>query len=108
MFGTKLFSNKPAFDKRNSSAYAALRGGAGDDDSSSPSEKEFDEPMFTRQRSNKRMTAFNCAVILLLVVTNILTVIGLFATKHLINNGLAGEPKYTPKSAGMASVLKIW
>jgi hypothetical protein len=101
MFGAKLFTKKLAFNNRDSSVYAALRGGSGDDDSSSPSEKEFDEPVFARQRSSKRMTAFNYAVILLLVSTNMLTFIGLFATKHLAKSGVAAEPEYIPKSAGL-------
>jgi hypothetical protein len=102
MFGAKLFSKKLAFDNRDSSVYAALRGSSGDDDSSSPSEKEFDEPVFARKRFSKPLTAFNCAVILLLISTNILTFIGLLAIKHK-KEGAWAEPESIPKSAGLIS-----
>jgi hypothetical protein len=101
MFGAKLFSKKLAFDNRDSSVYAALRGNSGDDDSSSPSEKEFDEPVFARKRPSKRLTAFNCAVILLLTSTNVFTFIGLLAIKQSKKEGAWAEPESIPKSAGM-------
>ena len=104
MFGAKLISKTLPFNNRDSSVYAALRGGS-EDDSSLPSEKDFEEPVFARKRSSKSGKVFSCAVILLLVSTNILTFTGLLATKHLLGEKGAAEPEYTPKSAGMPCTL---
>jgi hypothetical protein len=100
MFGAKLLPKRFTFRDRDSSVYAALRGGS-EDESSSPSEKDFEEPVFARKRSSKAGTAFSCAVILLLVSTNVLTFVGLLATKHLMGGHEPAE--LIPKSAGMSS-----
>lgn len=105
MFGAKLLSTKLPFNKRDSSVYAALRGGS-EDDSSSPSEKDFEEPAYVRRRPSNS-SAFSYAVILLLVSTNFLSILGLFASKHLLGERRAVEPEYTPKSAGMILSLHL-
>jgi hypothetical protein len=102
MFGAKLLSKKLPFTNRDTSVYAALRGGS-EDDSNSPSEKDFEEPVFARRRANKASFVFSWAVILLLVSTNIITITGLLAIKHLSEEGQTTEPEYTPKSAGKSS-----
>lgn len=99
MFGAKLLSKKLPFNNRDTSVYAALRNGS-EDDSNSPSEKDFDEPVFARRRANRSSPVFSWAVILLLVSTNIITITGLLAIKHLSEEKGAAEPEYTPKSAG--------
>lgn len=98
MFGIKLMAPKIPYMERDKTVYAPLRDG-----NSSPSEKDFEEPMYLRASKKKRFGLFNYAVILLLVVTNICTVLGLLGVKYLIVQVDASEPEYTPKSAGLCS-----
>lgn len=104
MFGAKLLSKKLPFTTRDTSVYAALRGGS-EDDSNSPSEKDFEEPVFARRRANKSGSVFSWAVIILLVSTNIITITGLLAIKHLSEERGETEPEYTPKSAARVQTL---
>lgn len=85
--------------ERDKSVYASLRGGA-----SSPSEKDsdrdYEEHLYASPARKKWSKLFPCCVIILLIMTNALTIAGLVATKYLSVQIDAVEPKYTPKSAG--------
>lgn len=99
MFGIKLNSGKFPSMERDKTVYAPLRDGE-----SSPSEKDSDrdheEHLYVHTARKKSSRLFSCSVILLLVVTNVLTIAGLVATKYLMVQMDAVEPEYIPKSAG--------
>ncbi|KAF2734831.1 hypothetical protein EJ04DRAFT_436316 [Polyplosphaeria fusca] len=100
MFGIKFSSSKFPYMERDKTVYAPLRDGT-----SSPSEKDYEEPLYMRPRNRKNSTWFSCAVICLLLLTNILTIAGLFATKYLLVQLDAAQPEYTPTSAARVDTL---
>lgn len=98
MFGNKLNLAKFSRTEQDKTVYAPLRDGASSS-SEKDSERDDDELIFARS-TKKPHRLFSFFVTLLLVVTNILTIAGLLATKHLTVQLDAVEPEYTPKSAG--------
>ncbi|ORY18125.1 hypothetical protein BCR34DRAFT_621516 [Clohesyomyces aquaticus] len=82
MFGIKFGSSKFPYIERDKSVYSALIGG-----------------------SDRQARLFSCAVIGLLLITNICTILGLLATKYLTHQLDAAEPEYTPKSAARVQTI---
>jgi hypothetical protein len=99
MFGYKLKLGKFSSLERDETVYAPLRDGT-----SSPSEKgsegDHEEISYARTTRKRPQRLFPFCVILLLFMTNIMTIASLVATRKLTGQLDAVEPEYTPKSAG--------
>lgn len=97
MFGFKFGSKRFPYLDKDKTVYAALRGGDGE---SSPSEDgEFEEKApFPRPTTRQQGRLWKIFVILLLILTNALTLAGLLAAKRHNTQMDAAEPLYTPKS----------
>lgn len=99
MFGYKLNLGKLSSTERDETVYAPLRDGA-----SSPSEKgserDHEEISYTRPVKERSQRILPFFIVLLLLVTNIMTIASFVATKYLTVQLDAAEPEYTPKSAG--------
>ena len=97
MFGIKLKKFGFPYVEQDKEVYAPLKTGDG---SSSPSKHEFNEKVdFIRPMTKQPSQILNWSIILLLFITNILTVIGFAYTKRMLEHDEAAN-EYMPKSAG--------
>lgn len=95
MFGLGSKSSKSVPPDRDESVYSPLQ-----DQSSSASEKDYEEHVYDSPKRKKASRWFSHTVVCLLLVTNVLMATGLAASRYLIVQLEAKEPQYTPKSAG--------
>ncbi|KAF2493675.1 hypothetical protein BU16DRAFT_592112 [Lophium mytilinum] len=95
MFGFKFGQKKFPYLERDQTVYAALRDGASSPiDDGDVEEKSSD----ARAASTTRTRFWRATIVILLLTTNLFTLVVLFATKHLSARIDAKEPIYTPQS----------
>ncbi|KAF2805007.1 uncharacterized protein BDZ99DRAFT_451564 [Mytilinidion resinicola] len=101
MFGFKFGSKRFPFMEREKTVYAALRDGA-----SSPSDDDLEEKnSYARPTSTMPGRLWRISVVLLLLATNLSTLIALITTKQLAAQIDSGDPVYTPKSWARVDTL---
>jgi hypothetical protein len=106
MFGFKFSAKNLPYMEQGKTVYAPLRTG-----SSSTSDKGDyeDKTIFVSAPVGRSPRFWKFSVILLLIITNISTLAGLFATKHLTDEMKADnalEIHYAPKSWGKLRSIK--